>query len=722
MDILEGLNPDQESAVTHGGGPLLILAGAGSGKTKALTHRVAYLIREKQTSPRRILGVTFTNKAAEEMRRRVEKLVGPPGEHIWLGTFHSICVRILRMESQWGYWPVAFTIYDEDDQQKLIKDVLNSMGRESLNVNPRAVRNEISRAKNELLTPEQFDARAGTPFEETVSLVYREYQKRLRDNGAMDFDDLLTNAVWLFDNVPELAESYSKRFLHVLVDEYQDTNRAQYLLVSKLASYHKNICVVGDDDQSIYGWRGADIRNILSFERDFPNATVIKLEQNYRSTQSILRGANDIIAHNVSRKEKVLWTERGEGEKPTVYYVGDEYQEGALIAAIISGEIASGRPPRDFAVLYRTNAQSRVLEDALRRAEIAYDVVRGVRFYSRKEVKDMIAYMRLVCNPNDRLALQRVVSSPPRGIGPKSLEALFEFADREHVSALDAMERAEELKGPNSKAKKSMIMLSRLILDHRKRMEKEDAAEITRSIIAGSGYLDYLEEQYGDESVDRSENVRELEFAAEEYMQRDPDGTLDGFLERIALVSEIDFLDGEANVVSLMTLHNAKGLEFPVVFIAGMEDGLFPHQSCFESQVELEEERRLCYVGFTRAEDKLYLLSASSRRRYDGIGRGPSRFLSELSDGNQTIGSEAGYEYLPGTPEQARRSLGEARRPGAGAADSKYYPGATVRHGTLGEGVIISSEGWGDDLRVRVRFYDGQEKTIMVRYAQLEVC
>ncbi|MBN2564325.1 MAG: UvrD-helicase domain-containing protein [Candidatus Eisenbacteria bacterium] len=751
-DFRMDLNSVQLKAVRHVNGPLLVLAGAGSGKTRVLTYRVAYLIRELGVSPRRILAVTFTNKAAEEMKRRVTELVGGGAGSVWIGTFHSVCARILRLEADWGWWSRSFSIYDETDQVSLVKTCMEKVGVSTSVFSPKAVLAAISRAKDELLTADEYGSSRGGYFEECVARIYAEYEKKLMESNAFDFDDLIMRAVSLLRTTPEVLDAYAHRFEHVLVDEYQDTSHAQYALVNLLSSRHRNICVVGDDDQSIYGWRGADITNILDFEQDHADAVVLRLEQNYRSTSNILEAAHDVVSHNERRKEKKLWTERGEGAPVSLTRASNEYQEADAIRDMILSLSAEGcRDYREFAILYRTHAQSRVLEDSLRRAGIPYDIVGGVRFYERSEVKDALAYARVVSNPSDSVSLARIVNVPPRRIGGRSLEYLERFAEHGRMTLLEALRRGRDVEGLPPAAAESGEALAGAIDRAREKAETQSADAVIQALLEESGYLDWLHKGGTEESSQRLANVEELISAANEFVEASGEASLDAFLEQVSLVSNIDRWKDGANAVSLMTLHNAKGLEFGVVLIPGLEDGLLPHESAFADDEELEEERRLLYVGMTRAKDELRLLTSDTRRRLGTMDvRVASRFIDEIDTAHLRVEAVPPRAIRGGAAVPGRRGGGSSGGRGAsrgrptpggwrggggsgGRSDSfpdyenfsqeefALKPGARVVSPRWGKGVILEISGVAGDAVVRVRFDDDVEKRIMLRYGKLEV-
>lgn len=709
MDILDKLNPPQKEAVTYGQGPLLILAGAGSGKTRVLTHRVAYLIAVRKVPPSRILAVTFTNKAAGEMRNRVIKMLGRAAADLWLGTFHSICVRILRRQGQKiGYAP-NFVIYDEDDQMSIVRKAMAELEVSEKRFPPRGIHARISDAKNRLIGPEDFGQYVGDSFEEQVAKVYPIYQRKLEECNALDFDDLLWKTTVLFDKFPEVREDYGDRFLHVLVDEYQDTNHAQYVLVRQIAEKHRNLCVVGDDDQSIYGWRGADINNILDFEKDFPEAKVVKLEENYRSTQKILSAAGAVVKNNIGRKEKTLWTKNEEGVNLSLMEPFDEREEGRAVVQKIQELKREGYDLKDFVVLYRINAQSRALEEGMRNAGIPYVIVGGLRFYERKEIKDVLAYLRVLLNQKDEVSLTRIVNVPLRGIGETSIKKILEYANDKGLTFYDALVKAGDVDDRvPAKAKDGFRALFYLLERYRSRVAKENADVITGDLVKDIGYVEELRRERTVEAESRIENIQELLAGVEEFCERSEDKSLAGFLGEVSLLTDIDTWDEEKDAVTLMTLHNAKGLEFPVVFVCGLEEGLFPHASSLDDQAEMEEERRLFYVGVTRAKERVYISCASHRRRYGrGIGTVPSRFLEEVPRELMTF--EGGV------------SLGEAGdRDRYDDEGDGLRSGAWVRHPTFGVGQVQALEGEGEGLKAVVIFRGGLKKKLLVQYADLK--
>ncbi|MGZ4397657.1 MAG: ATP-dependent helicase [Gaiellaceae bacterium] len=706
---LNELNPAQREAVVTTEGPLLVIAGAGSGKTRVLTYRVAHLIRSCGVKPHEILAITFTNRAAGEMRSRLDALLGPQARRIWIMTFHAACGRILRSEIPRLGYKSSFTIYDQADQIRLITLCLQELDRDPKRFAPRGIHAQISNAKNQLVGPEEYGARVSSFYDRTVAEVYDLYQRRLFAASALDFDDLLYLTVEVLDRFPEARTRWQKAFRYVLVDEYQDTNHAQYRLLQLLAEKHRNICVVGDPDQSIYAFRGADIRNILEFERDFGAAQTIALEQNYRSTNAILETANGVIVNNRERREKRLWSELGEGEPVRVIEVEDEHAEARFIAASIAGLVEEGYSGREIAVFYRTNAQSRVLEDVLVRQGIGYQVIGGPRFYERAEIKDAVAYLQVLDNPADAVSLLRIANRPRRGIGETSLARLASFAQSLDIPLWDALARAEEA-GVSSAAQRCVESLCTLLQSLQSAAQELELAELVETVLERSGYMESLRAERTIEAQGRIENLEELVGVAREFQAQAEEPTLSGFLQEISLYSDVDALDEEKSDVTLMTLHNAKGLEFRAVFMIGMEEGIFPHARSIEEQ-GIEEERRLCYVGMTRAMERLVLTHAAVRALYGRRDYNlPSRFLDELP------GRHVVQERL------RPASWTKYGAPAASVAPRGDLPnlstGDSVRHGTLGEGVITAIEPGGV---VTVRFAsDGSERRLMLDYAPLE--
>jgi DNA helicase-2/ATP-dependent DNA helicase PcrA len=717
-ELLETLNPIQREAVLHTEGPVLIVAGAGSGKTRALTHRIAFLIEERGVAPGEILAITFTNKAAREMAERVEGLMGTRiSKGMWILTFHSTCARILRKEHARLGLPSSFSIYDDGDTERLISTVLRDLGIDPKRFAPRAMAAGIGKAKDHLISASEFAAQAGNFYEKTVAEVYAGYEKKLAAAGALDFDDLIVRTVRLFQDNPAVLEHYQERFRYILIDEYQDTNRAQYHLVNMLAAKYRNLCVVGDADQGVYSWRGATIQNLLDFERDYPDAEVFLMEQNYRSTQAILSVANALIEQNVQRKPKSLWTETPGGEVTVRYRADNEHEEALFVGEEIERLVAEeGHRYRDVAVFYRTNAQSRVLEDIFMRAGIAYRVVGGVRFYERKEIKDALAYLRLLVNPQDLMSARRVINTPKRGIGDATIAALESFATQEGIPFLASARRADEISVLATRARGAVAGFVAL-MDRLEEMYQAGAAasRMVEAVAEESGYIAELEAERTVESEGRVENLRELGGVAAEFEARFPEGSIADFLEQVALVTEQDEYDEESSSVTLMTLHNAKGLEFPVVFIVGLEDGIFPHYRSMGDSAQLEEERRLAYVGITRARERLYLCHAWSRTIWGSTNYNPpSRFLSEIpSDLLREIESNGSSQRLRGRVGVSVTSGGVRREPPAVSA------GDTVMHDRWGEGVVVSVSGSGSDAEATVAFEDEGEKRLLLAYAPL---
>jgi DNA helicase-2/ATP-dependent DNA helicase PcrA len=730
-ELLAGLNPAQRRAVLHGEGPMLVVAGAGSGKTRVLTRRIAHLVSAREVSPFRILAITFTNKAADEMRQRVAALVGPVADRMWVSTFHSACVRILRRHADKLGYRSSFTIYDQADAVRLTGYVLRDLDLDPKRFPPRAVQAAISNAKNELLDFETYSAQAEKVFERRTAEVYRDYQQRLLAASAMDFDDLLMVTVNLFQSHPEVLAEYQSRFAHVLVDEYQDINRAQNELIVLLGKGHGNVFVVGDTDQSIYGFRGADIRNILEFEEAFPDATVVLLEQNYRSTQTILDAANAVISNNMMRKPKVLRTERLGGERISYYQAEDERDEAFWVGEEIARLHSTGRCRwGDVAVFYRTNAQSRVIEEELVRRAVPYVVVGGPRFYDRREVKDLLAYLKVLVNPDDEVSFRRIVNVPRRGVGDTSVRRIDAWASSQGTTFGAALAGAERA-GVTGKAASGIRSLLQLLERLRSGAEGEvsgaDPAVMLEAVLELTGYRAELEAEHSLEAAGRLENLAELVGVASEHQD------LASFLEGVALVNDADDLDDDDSRVALMTLHTAKGLEFPAVFLVGMEEGVFPHLRAMGDPDELEEERRLCYVGMTRAREYLYLSHATCRGLWGSVQwNPPSRFLKEVPEmllrnaGNGATSNGAIGDGRSGTRgrdalvESARRAgrTSPARTTGAERLGLKV--GDDVVHGKWGEGVVLELRGSGDKAEATIRFPGIGEKQLLLAWAPLK--
>ncbi|MGV3722400.1 MAG: UvrD-helicase domain-containing protein [Actinomycetota bacterium] len=750
--LLDAVNPVQREAAAHIRGPLLILAGAGSGKTRVLTYRVANLIQE-EVPPHKILCVTFTNKAANEMKERIHKLVGPAAQGCWIGTFHSTCARFLRQDGESIGLPRDFVVFDDDDQLTLVRETLTELRIDTETYKPRQVLSAISKAKEDMLGPTEFERQATGAEEKTIARIYPVYQKKLWANHAVDFDDLILETVRMLQTRPEVREYYQTRFQHVMIEEYQDNRRLQSELVRLLAAGHRNLCVVGDDDQSVYGWRGADVRFILAFEKDYSEAKVLKLEQNYRSTQVILDAAFHVVQRNRGRRDKRLWTERQGGEPLILFGADDEMDEARFIAQTIEGTVDGVRAQYgDHAILYRTNAQSRVLEDVFRRRRLPYRLVGGLRFYDRKEIRDLIAYLRLLSNPADTLALRRVINAPPRSIGDKSMERVETFAAEQDITLFESMRRAGEIQGLTARAKAAMLEFTRIVDFVGGYKDSLNVTGLLQELIDKTGYLRSLKEEKSDESLARAENVQEFVNVTKEFDEQIAGG-LTQFLEQMALMSDVDTLKAGADSVVLMTLHAAKGLEFPYVFLTGMEEDVFPHFRAKESNSEMEEERRLCYVGITRAKEKLHLTHARRRTVFGQTKyQRPSRFLKEIPDEcydevYKPADERGRYDEVDGTDfASGGRVIGSRRpTPTAGPSVSRepapsrgisaeaqkileryrrekgaFSPGDRVRHLQFGDGIVTRSIGSGADEEVTAIFPKHGEKKLIVGYAKLE--
>ena len=707
---LEDLNPAQREAVLHTEGPVLVIAGAGSGKTRVLTRRIAHLLGAVGVKPPEILAITFTNKAAAEMRERVERLVGPPARAAWVMTFHAACGRILRREAERLGYRSNFTIYDSADQVRLTKQCLEELDRDPKRFTPRGIHSQISNAKNQLVGPGEYGERVASFYDQTVAEVYDLYQKRLHASNAVDFDDMLYLTVEALERFPEARERWQKAFQYVLVDEYQDTNHAQYRLLQILAEHHRNVFAVGDPDQSVYGFRGADIRNVLEFEKDFAGAYTIALEQNYRSTQNILDAANGVIRHNRERKEKNLWSELGEGDPVHVVEVEDEHAEARYVAAEIAMLVEQGYSGSEVAVFYRMNAQSRVLEDVLVRQGVAYQVIGGPRFYERAEVKDLVGYLQVLDNPYDAVSLLRIANRPRRGIGESTLARLATWADQREISLWEAFAETETA-GIATAPGKAVRAFRSTIESLMSAAQEYEVPELIEAVLDRSGYRESLEAERTIEAQGRLENLEELVSVAREWREQTEEPSLSGFLQEISLYSDQDAMRGDGSLVTLMTLHNAKGLEFRAVYMIGMEEGIFPHSRSIEEQ-GIEEERRLAYVGMTRAMERLTLLHASSRMLFGGRANNlPSRFLDEVPERHverERLRPASWSSY--GAPPQSQVAPRDDQ-PSLATGDS-------VRHSTLGEGVVTRIE---PGSVVTVRFAaDGSERRLMLDYAPLE--
>ncbi len=737
-ELLNGMNPRQKEAVLHTDGPLLLMAGAGSGKTRVLTHRIAYLIEEKEVNPWNILAITFTNKAAKEMKERVNAILASGGEDVWVSTFHSMCVRILRRDVDFIGYNRNFTIIDSSEQLTLMKRILKELNIDPKKYDPRSILGTISQAKNSLQTPQDFAKMQGSYYEEIVAKCYAAYQKELQYNQCMDFDDLIMNTIRLFEEHPDSLTYYQNKFHYIHVDEYQDTNHAQYTLVNLLAGRFRNLCVVGDADQSIYGWRGADMQNILDFEKDYPDAAVILLEQNYRSTKNILSAANQVIENNSNRKPKNLWTENKEGNKITYYRADNERDETRFIVDRMQEEIRSNhRNYGDFAILYRTNAQSRVMEETLLKANIPYKMVGGHKFYDRKEIKDILAYLNVLANPQDSISFERIVNSPKRGIGPGSIEKLRSFASLHEWPLLEAAQNVE-LANIGGKAGQQLGSFGEMIQEVTQMIPYLTVTELTKEVLDRSGYLEDLKIQNTLEAQARIENLEEFLTVTQEFDKQfeqqneedadAPEEKLTVFLNDLALVSDIDNLEEDASQVTLMTLHAAKGLEFPVVFLIGLEEGVFPLSRALMEESELEEERRLAYVGITRAEEALYLTNAFSRTLYGRTQYNrPSRFVEEI---DQELLEIEGMRPTPKkTPVFAKKTAYSYKQPETAVVSSKsatggeknsWKPGDKVKHKKWGLGTVVRVSGTSKDLELYVAFPSQGVKRLLAAFAPIE--
>ena len=728
--ILDTLNDRQCEAVNHTEGPLLITAGAGSGKTKVLTCRIAHLL-ELGVSPYRILAITFTNKAAKEMKERVQNLVGAQADSIWLSTFHSFCAKLLRFEIDGFHgYTRNFTIYDSSDQLVLIKDCLKKLNLDDKQFTPRSVLATISAAKNVLMDAKAFARQAEDFFQQKVSEAYELYQAKLKENNALDFDDLLFLAVRLLEEKDDVREKYQERFQYVLVDEYQDTNHAQYALTKILAAQWRNICVVGDADQSIYAWRGADIRNIIDFTRDYPDAASIKLEQNYRSTKTILNAANAVIDNNESRPRKTLWTENPSGNKVIHYQAQTEHDEADYIAgAIYNRHEISHEPYGDMAILIRTNAQSRVLEEKLMRYAIPYTMVGGTKFYDRKEIKDVLAYLRLLYNPEDSLSLTRIINVPKRNIGATTMEKVAAYAEGEGISLFEALSSPDAIP-VTKRAQTSLENFAAMIFDLLNDIDGMDVLSLIEKVIkdTGSGEMLDKDAEHDPQGESRKENVGEFLSVAKDYMDSNPDGNLQDFLENVALVSDVDDFESSDSKVTLMTLHSAKGLEFPVVFLAGLDEGLFPHSRTLMDPEQIEEERRLAYVGITRAERQLYVTNAITRTMYGRVSAYmPSRFLGEIPPElveeyrRKSAMPQSRMTSIPGQQRVSILSKPVATSlPKKHAVTDSFAKGDKVRHKIWGIGTVLDVIGDGPNMQMKIQFPTKGVRQVVVKYAPLE--
>ncbi|KGX88695.1 DNA helicase PcrA [Pontibacillus marinus] len=736
-DLLSGLNKEQQEAVKKTEGPLLIMAGAGSGKTRVLTHRIAYLLGEKDVSPRNVLAITFTNKAAREMKERVADIVGPDANEMWISTFHSMCVRILRRDIDRIGIDRNFSILDTTDQLSVIKQVLKDLNLDPKKFDPRAMLGTISSAKNELKTAEDYNKTVGSYYDQQTGKVYEKYQKTLRKNQSLDFDDLIMQTLTLFDRVPEVLEYYQRRFQYIHVDEYQDTNHAQYQLVKLLADRFQNLCVVGDSDQSIYRWRGADIANILSFESDYPNAKVIMLEQNYRSTKSILNAANEVIQQNSGRKPKNLWTDNDDGENIQYYQAPTERDEALYVVNKTEEYIRSGDYKyKDVAILYRTNAQSRTIEETFVKANVPYQIIGGTKFYDRKEIKDILAYLRLVSNPNDDISFSRIVNEPKRGIGKTSLENLQMYAAQNDLSMYEAVGEVEFV-GLSKKATNALKEFGSMVKNWHQQQDFLSATDLVEDVLKKTGYEEMLKNEKSLEAQSRLENINEFLSVAQDFEKNNEDKSLIAFLTDLALIADIDKVDDDPfadNKVTLMTLHSAKGLEFPIVFLIGMEENVFPHSRSIMDEEEMEEERRLAYVGITRAEKQLFLTHAKMRTLFGKTNMNPiSRFIDEIpadliegrdeSAGSSPFGGggfsdpapkgfnsmsggglNGGMNQAPKAKQQPKRKATMNKKPSTGGESVSWATGDKVSHKKWGEGTVVKVQGSGDSMELDIAF------------------
>ncbi len=729
------LNEIQQQAVKAVNGPILILAGAGSGKTRTLTYRIAYLIKEKKVLPSQILAVTFTNKAANEMKSRIAQLLNSAVVPLWIGTFHSVCARILRIEAEHAGYTRNFTIYDVDDQVRALKKVLSSLGMSQQQFPPRLVQSRLSRIKNQFIYPEDLDQtidEAVTDLERMMPNIYRAYQKYLKESNAFDFDDLLMKPLELFDQFPDIKQKYADKFKYVMIDEYQDTNRVQYLFAQKITNGHKNICVVGDEDQSIYGWRGADINNILNFHKDYPEAQTFKLEENYRSDRNILDAANSVVKNNLFRIGKNLWTAKETGDKIILYSAGDEVGEAKFIVEQIHEEMYNKkRSFNEMAILYRTNAQSRIIEDALRRNAISYTVVGGTKFYDRKEIKDLLAYLKLIVNPADNISLKRIINFPLRGIGETTVGKIEKFSEIENITLFAAMQRIEEIASISPAMKSRVVEFVQLIQKFIELRGELSAEELASTLASESGLIHHYKSEYDHyESETRIGNIKELFNSIKQFMDEhskdEVDANLATYLEEVSLLTDVDTWNSDTNSVTLMTLHAAKGLEFPVVFIAGMVNGLIPLERTMENVDELEEERRLLYVGMTRAQKNLYLSYANRLRRYGNpMEVSPSLFLREIPNELMIYknGLQAAGKGRKKRGKNARRSAVKSYFSSLESQDTDdvfYKVGQPVYHATFGKGKIVRLEGSGDSMKITVQFQENKLiKKLVKQYANL---
>ncbi|NMB02292.1 MAG: DNA helicase PcrA [Firmicutes bacterium] len=715
MDYLQGLNPNQRLAVTTIDGPLLVVAGAGSGKTRVLTTRIAHLIKEHQVAPYRIAAVTFTNKAAEEMQERISSLIGSASAPLFMGTFHSLCVRILRTEVEHSGYRPNFQIFDQTDQLAVIRDCCKELNLDPKRFAPKQLLGSISKAKDELITPDEYPVSGGDFWSQTVAKVYAKYQQKLEKSNALDFDDLIMVTVRMFKQNPQILEKYQKRFDYILVDEYQDTNRAQYMLVHMLAQRSGNICVVGDEDQSIYAFRGADIRNILEFEKDFPGAKVIKLEENYRSTGSILGAANSVIRNNTERKEKELYTNRDQGEKVAFYQADNERYEARFVSDTISKlKMDEGFAYKDFTILYRTHALSRVFEEEFMRNGIPYRIISGVRFYERKEIKDLLAYLRLIHNPQNDVGFLRIINVPKRGLGDATIGRLSNYADQFGISLFESLSYLDGIDGLSARFSKALLEFKSLIDGLRMQLGEFTVTELTEAVLKQSGYLAELEAQGDEDAQIRIENLQEFLSLTRQFETDNAATDLGAFLEYVALISDVDTYDDQADAVSLMTVHASKGLEFPVVFIVGLEEGVFPHSRSSFDEGQIEEERRLAYVAMTRAQERLFLTCSRERTLYGTTRPNPiSTFVQEIDkEYLEEVGIRSFFTGLG--------SIIPSARPKSSTSEDAYKVGDKIRHKTWGEGMVVSVGESGGDVQLKIAFPAPQGiKTVIAHLAPI---
>jgi DNA helicase-2/ATP-dependent DNA helicase PcrA len=726
MVNLKSLNSEQKKAVEYDDGALMVIAGAGSGKTRVLTYKIAYLI-EKGYEPEGILALTFTNKAANEMKSRIKDLIGPKADKLWMGTFHSIFAKILRVEAKHINYANNFSIYDTEDSSSLVSNIISNFNIDLETITPNSVRHRISNLKNHMIMPKEFRATGIQSFQdEKVADIYEEYQKQLRENNSMDFDDLLLKPIQLFNENPKIHSKYKKKFTYILVDEFQDTNKAQYELLKMLVSRESKICVVGDDAQSIYSWRGANLKNIFDFEKDFPKHAIVRLEQNYRSTQSILKAADSVIKNNKEQIDKTLWTKNEEGERVTLLKCSDEKDEAYQISKYIKQDISKKKLAlKDFAILYRTNAQSRALEDVFRRERIPYQIIGGTEFYKRKEVKDVIAYLRVLSNQNDEESLLRIMNFPQRGIGSTTIKRMISFSRKQNISLFDTMSRVFEVIDIKERIQKNVKGFRILLEKYIALKDQLSVGELSRALIDELGILRLFKEENTPESIQRLENINELLSALSEFSDNSENGKLEGFLADVSLVSDVDMYADEKNVVTFLTVHSAKGLEYPIVFISGCEEDIFPLSNRFSSDATLEEERRLFYVAMTRAEKKVYLSHARSRYRFGEVAyQSRSRFIDEidpttLDELNGNAGRKSAvrkskkemyYEYFENVDyedfDQDNKSL---------------RPGTRVMHDKFGLGKVTQVSGAGDMQKATVVFEGNNIKQLMIKFAKLKV-